>query len=204
MPWDPPHGVLTAAARLPVTPVRVLMATYSCFALAACETTSPTDPIRAVSREASAAAVASGALGAFGGGYYDLAGLPVQFAFTATVNPLGAAAGEFHIFADEGGGLTIDVSGVVICMTQDPLNHRAWIGAQVTRNGSTDPDFQTDINQPGDDVWFRVLDGGEGAGAVDRTTFTGFKGAAGIQTSPEYCAARLWPDNNARTWPVTS
>jgi hypothetical protein len=145
-----------------------------------------------------------GNLGASGGGYYDVAGLPVQFAFTATVNPQGSVAGEFHVFADEGGGLTIDVSAVVICMAQDPLNHRAWIGAQVTSNGSTDPDLQTDINQPGDDVWFRVLDGGEGAGAVDRTTFIGFKGAAGIQTSLEYCAARLWPDNNARTWPVTS
>ncbi len=181
-----------------------VMATCSCFALAACGSISPTNPSQATPQQASAAAVTSGPLGASGGGYYDLAGLPVQFAFTATVNPLGAAAGEFHIFADEGGGLTIDVSATVICLAQDPLNHRAWIGALVTRNGSTDPDFQTDINQPGDDVWFRVLDGGEGAGAVDRTTFTGFKGAAGIQTSPEYCAARLWPDNNARTWPVTS
>ena len=189
-----------------MTPACGLLAACVCVSLTACQNSSPTSPppVARVQASAVAAISAPGNLGASGGGHYDIAGLPVQFAFTATVNPLGAAAGEFHIFADEGGGLTIDVSGVVVCMTQDPLNHRAWIGARVTRNGSTDPDFQTDINQPGDDVWFRVLDGGEGAGAVDRSTFTGFKGAAGIQTSPEYCAARLWPDNNARTWPVTS
>jgi hypothetical protein len=144
-------------------------------------------------------------LGASGGGYYDIAGLPVRFAFSAVQTSGGKAAGQFNIFADEGGGLTVDVAGAVICMTEDPVNHRAWIGALVTRNTSTDPDLQTDIHEVGDDVWFRVWDAGEGSGASpDRTSFTGFKGAAGIQTSPEYCAARIWPDNNARTWPVTA
>jgi len=182
-----------------MTPACGLLVACACVGLTACENTTPTNPLHV-----QAAEVNQANLGATGGGYYDIAGLPVQFAFTATANRNGAVSGQFHVFADEGGGLTIDVAGVVICMAEDPVNHRAWIGALVTRNGSTDPDLQTDINQPGDDVWFRVLDGGEGAGAVDRTTFTGFKGAAGIETSPEYCAARLWPDNNARTWPVTS
>jgi hypothetical protein len=50
-----------------------------------------------------------------------------------------------------------------------------------------------------------VLDSGEGSAATaDRTSLFGFTGAAGIQTSPEYCAAQLWPDDNARTHPVTN
>ncbi len=86
----------------------------------------------------------------------------------------------------------------------DPVNHRAWIGGVVTANRSTDPDVLTDIHEPGDDVWFRVLDSGEDHEVVDRTSFFGFKGAAGIQTSAEYCEVTIWPDNDARTWPVTS
>ena len=182
-----------------MTPPCGLLAACVCVSLTACGNTTPTNPVHL-----EAAAVLQPNLGASGGGYYDLAGLPVQFAFTATTHPNASVSGQFHVFADEGGGLTIDVSADVICMSEDPINHRAWIGALVSRNRSTDPDFQTDINQPGDDVWFRVLDGGAGAGTTDRTTFIGFRGAAGIQTSPEYCAARLWPAGNARTWPVTS
>ena len=140
---------------------------------------------------------------ATGGGHYDVAGLIVQFAFSAVAQPDGRAAGQFHIQADEGGGLFIDVSGAVTCLAVDSDNHRAWIGGVVTRNTSSDPDLPTDIHQPGRDIWFRVLDSGEGGGAIDRTTFTGFKGAAGIETSVQYCAARLWPADNARTWPVT-
>jgi hypothetical protein len=144
-------------------------------------------------------AVTAGNYGASGGGYYEFAGFPVQFAFSAVQSPEGKAAGQFHIYLDEGDGLTVDVAGEVICVTHDPVNHRAWIGAVVTRNSSTDPTLQTDIHEVGDDVWFRVVDNG----AEDRTSFTGFKGAAGVQTSPEYCAVQLWPADNARTWPVT-
>lgn len=172
---------------------RPLITTLAILGVAACQDRTPLG--------IQAAAVPA-PLGASGGGYYDILGLRVQFAFTAAQTPLGGAAGEFHIYAEEG-GLTVDVAGTVICMTQDPVNHRAWIGALVTRNTSTDPAFQTEIHEVGDDVWFRVLDAGEGGGAQDRTSFTGFKGAAGLDTSPQYCAARIWPDDNARTWPVT-
>ena len=56
----------------------------------------------------------------------------------------------------------------------------------------------------GRDVWFRVLDGGEGAAAPpDRTTIFGFEGDRDVITSAEYCAARLWLDNNANTHAVT-
>jgi hypothetical protein len=150
-----------------------------------------------------AAGVPDGLAAATGGGHYALPGLDVQFAVSAVLHGDGRATGQFHHQADEGDGLFIDVSGEVTCLAVDPVNHRAWIGGVITRNTSTDPDLLMDIHQPGHDIWFRVLDAGEGAGATDRTTFTGFEGGGGIPTSAAYCAARLWPADNARTWPVT-
>lgn len=102
------------------------------------------------------------------------------------------------------GGLRVEFHGKVVCLTVDPVNNRAWIGGVVTRNKSEHPSFTTEIHQPGRDVWFRVLDNGHGGAAEpDRTTFLGFEGAAGIITSPEYCEAAIWPDDNARTDPIT-
>ena len=66
----------------------------------------------------------------------------------------------------------------------------------ITQNLSTQPDFRDDeINQVGRDIWFRVVDYGEGANAAepDRTTFVGFEGGGGIITSQEYCDAQIWP-----------
>jgi len=186
---------------------RSLLATLAAVALGACEGPNGLAPSSTLSapsalsleQSADPAAPAS----ATGGGHYNLAGLDVQFALSAVQHPNGTASGQFHHAADESGGLVIDFSGEVTCLAVDPVNHRAWIGGTITKNNSTDPDFQTDIQQPGRDIWFRVLDAGEGADATGRTTFTGFQGSAGIQTSAEYCAARLWAANNARTWPVT-
>lgn len=138
-----------------------------------------------------------------GNGVFLLAGSDVQFAVLASQQGGEPAHGRFHQRFDEGGGLVIDFDASVTCLAVDPVNHRAWIGGIVTENESTDPDYMTAINQPGMDVWFRVLDGGEGAGAIDRSTFLGFQGAAGFQTSAAYCAGRPWAANNARTWPVT-
>jgi hypothetical protein len=137
-----------------------------------------------------------------GGGHYSLAGLNGQFSVSAVLHADGSVSGQFHHFLDEGGGITVDVNGSVTCLAIDPIEHRGWIGGIVTSNRSTDPDFQTDIQQPGRDIWFRVLDGGQ-SGHPDRTTFTGFAGSAGIPTSADYCAIRPWPADNARTWPVT-
>lgn len=144
------------------------------------------------------------AMAAAGGGHYLLSGIAdVKFSFSANQKEDGKASGQFRIaFSDS--GFDYDIHGEVTCMTSDPVAGRAWIGGIVTRNRSTDPGLQTAIHQPGRDVWFRVLDAGEGHGAVDRTSFYGFEGAAGLITSAEYCAARIWPDDNARTWPVTS
>jgi hypothetical protein len=151
-----------------------------------------------------AAVTNDGASGASGRGVYSLAGSDVQFALNAVRLPDGGAIGTFHQRLDEGGGLIIEFDAQVVCLAVDAANQRAWIGGVVTQNESTDPDYLTAINQPGRDVWFRVLNGADVAGGTDRSTFLGFQGAAGIETSPEYCAARLWPDNNARTWPVIS
>ena len=140
---------------------------------------------------------------ASGGGHYLLQGLyDTKFSFSANEN----GNGELRVFVDFGGADgTASFAGVVTCMASDPATGRAWIGGVITQNNSTSPDYQVDITQPGRDIWFRVLDSGEGAAAnADRTSFVGFTGSAGIQTSAEYCAARIWAAGNARTHAVTS
>lgn len=154
---------------------------------------------------------AAGGVGAgtTGGGHFD-AGVDVVFSFGIVQTGEGdAAQGQFR-FSTALGGLAIEFHGAATCLTVDPANHRAWIGGVVTQNNSTHPAFTTPIHAPGRDVWFRVVDYGEGDGAaqVDRTTFLGFEGAAGIITSAEYCDAKIWPGPpddapDARTGPVT-
>ncbi len=143
-------------------------------------------------------------LSATGGGHYLLAGfLDIKLSVSAVQDGNGNASGQFRQSLIFGGNL-IDFKGRVTCLAVDSENGRAWIGGVVTQNLSEHPDFQTDLHEPGDDVWFRVLDSGEGSGAdPDRTTFLGFEGAGGIITSEEYCEAQIWPDDNARTNPVT-
>lgn len=135
-----------------------------------------------------------------GAGEYDILGLLVRFQIAA-LQEGDAAWGMFHVYADQGDGLIVAFTGRVICMAVDPVNRRAWIGGLITQNRSTDQAFRDAIHEPGDDIWFRVLDPA-GSEASDRSTFVGFKGAAGFDTSPQYCAGRPWPDANARTWPV--
>jgi hypothetical protein len=139
-----------------------------------------------------------------GGGHYLLSGvLDIAFSFSAVARGDGTSTGQFRqrLTLD---GLLIDFHGRVTCLSVDPVNARAWIGGVVTQNRSTHPDFQGAIFDVGRDVWFRLLDDGEGGSAVDRTTFLGFEGGGGIITSEEYCEARIWPDDNARTHPVTA
>jgi hypothetical protein len=146
----------------------------------------------------------NGATSVTGNGVFSLAGLDVQFDAYVIKGGDGVAHGRFHQRADEGGGVVIDFDADVTCLAVDPVNHRAWLGGTITRNGSTDPDFLTDINQPGQDIWFRVLDLGNGPQGGDRSTFLGFKGSAGFPTSAAYCAGMPWAPDNARTWPVLS
>ena len=145
---------------------------------------------------------------ATGGGHFD-AGVDVTFAFGAVqLNGFDAVGALF--FTTELGGEKVEFHGRIICLGLDGENDRAWIGAVVTKNRSTHPSFTGEIHQPGEDVWFRVVDYGEGRNAEqpDRTTFLGFKGAAGIDTSVDYCEAKIWPgppddEVDARTGPVT-
>lgn len=143
-------------------------------------------------------------ISATGGGHYLLQGIvEVKFAFSAIRHADGRTAGQFHQkFVN--GGFLVDFSGEVTCMAVDPVMHRAWIGGVITKNESTDPSVSGGIFEPGHDVWFRVVDYGEGSNALqaDRTTFLGFENNPTIKSSAQYCAERPWPAGDARTWPV--
>jgi len=141
-----------------------------------------------------------------GRGTYNVGTVPVEFSFLALdgpgrMGPLGHFRQTLTL-----NGLLVDFEGRVTCLSVDDLTGRAWIAGVVTKNRSTNPSFQTPIHQVGRDVWFRVVDYGEGAKATqaDRTTFLGFEGGAGILTSAQYCAERPWPANDERTNALTS
>jgi hypothetical protein len=144
-------------------------------------------------------------LSSSGGGHYLFQNtFDVQFAYTAKQHANGRVQGEFHqSFMAE--GELIAFRGDVICMALDPVHHRAWIGAVITENTSTHPQFQEWYHQPGEDVWFRVVDYGEGSDdPPDRTTFMGFENTPMIPSSEIYCQMQIWPQDDARTWPVTA
>lgn len=162
----------------------------------AAPTASSGDPSRTVGDSNGVQASASG------GGHYLLQNaFDTQFAFTAVLHANGRASGNFHQHLETDTG-AIDFTGRVTCLAIDDALHRAWVGGVIERNDSTDPSFTLPQHQIGHDIWFRVLDAGEGDGAVDRTTFVGFEGA--ISSSEAYCRDRIWPADNARTWLVTS
>jgi hypothetical protein len=116
------------------------------------------------------------------------------FSFDAVRHADGRVSGRFQQHQP---AFDFTYKGDVTCFAVDPVNRRAWIGGVLTHTNDPDP-----ITERGDDAWFRVLDTGEGNSEPDRTTFLGFEGGGGIITSEEYCQARIWPDDNARTWPV--
>jgi hypothetical protein len=120
----------------------------------------------------------------------------VMFAFTAVRHADGQVSGRFHQHQPSFG---FSYAGDVTCFAVDQVNHRAWIGGVLTQSNDPDP-----ITEIGDDAWFRVLDTGESADP-DRSTFLGFEmPPPGIVTSEEYCQLQIWPEDNARTWPVES
>jgi hypothetical protein len=145
-------------------------------------------------------------ISATGGGKYLFQGVvEVNFAFGAIQKADGKALGRFHQkFVN--GDFLVDVAGEVTCMAVDPVKHRAWIGGVITRNASTDPSLTGEIFQPGHDVWFRVVDYGEGSQSSqpDRTTFLGFENNPTTKSSEQYCAEKLWPEGDLRTWPVVA
>jgi hypothetical protein len=142
-----------------------------------------------------------------GGGKYTVVAADgslaeMTFGYAALVDKRGVAKGQLlHVGTFQ--GETIAFVGTVTCLAVDSENHRAWIGGVITRNLSTHPTYKdSPVTQVGHDIWFRVLDADhDGLGMADRTTFIGFEGA--IPSSAQYCADRIWPDGNARTWDVT-
>lgn len=172
------------------------------LAFVGCEQPSATEPEGTVQF-----ANVGGLTMATGGGHYVLSGaFPGSFAFTAIqTSSDGTAKGQLRHTLEFNGEL-IEFHGVVTCMTVDLANGRAWVGGVVTKNKSVAEPFASEARfQVGRDIWFRVLDNGQGQAAEpDRTTFTGFAGDAGFETSAEYCAGMPWPDANARTHPVTA
>ena len=119
----------------------------------------------------------------------------VRFRFVAVRHRDGRVSGNF--FQDQPFfGFTY--AGDVTCFEVDEVNNRAWIAGVLT--SSNDPDPVTEV---GDDVWFRVLDAGKESTEPDRSTFFGFEQPPpGIVTSEEYCQLKIWPEGNARVWPV--
>jgi len=143
-----------------------------------------------------------------GGGIIDLSTAGVgdaYFTFNAIRKADGTVLGRFHE-RRERDGMVIEFSGIVTCLTVDAALMRARIGGIITENSSTDPAFLTLNHEVGDDVWFRVVDGGEGKGGVDGSTVYGFKPTL-VNTSAEYCALPFtglpwW--NPATTFPLRS
>lgn len=176
----------------------ILAVAFSSFLASAC--TDAAGPVVTRDSTTPVAALAPNgvALRVNGDGTYD-AGVIVDFETNAIVASDGSARGSFrHTTAL--GGLPIEFVGTVTCVGHDPINNRAWIGGIITENNSTHSSFVGDIHQPGRDIWFRVVDyGNGGSGTADRTTFVGFEGSAGIITSAEYCSTKPWPEGDART-----
>lgn len=185
---------------------RVCFAVALTFTLAACDAgtdvAGPDLPAAKVSELAG-----SGVNGtSTGGGHLLVSGfLDVEFSMSAVqTSPDGSATGRAHHSVEFQGEL-VEFHTQVTCVTFDEENGRAWIGGVITENNSTHPFWTSDRNEVGDDIWFRVVDYGEGETAAqpDRSTFVGFEGDAGIITSPEYCDVQPWPADDARTSPVT-
>jgi hypothetical protein len=176
---------------------------------AASEPVAPTNESERIETFEPAFATHAGLTGSVaGGGQFD-AGVAVSFAFGAVQFNHFHAIGALYFRTILDGEL-IEFAGRATCVAIDAENDRAWIGGVVTRNRSTHPSFTQPIHDAGRDIWFRVVDYGEGRRATqaDRTTFVGFEGSAGIITSIEYCQAKLWPGPpedvvDARTGPLT-
>jgi hypothetical protein len=175
------------------------------LALAACET--PQEPAPAA--PAPLFAAGSQVIGhANGDGMFPVAGVVASFSMSTQLRADGSATGQaFHTVIL--GGLLIEFRTRVTCAAIDPATNRAWIGGVITANNSAHPSFTAARNQVGRDIWFRLVDyGNGGSGIADRTTFVGFEGDAGIATSAEYCEARVWPGPptdvvDARTNPLS-
>jgi hypothetical protein len=142
-----------------------------------------------------------------GSGVVDLSAIPgagnAVFFINAKLKADGRVLGHFRQTRSRN-GLLVEFSGRVTCLTIDEELGRVRIGGVITENNSTDPAFLTENHEVGDDVWFRMVDGGEGG--TDASTTYGFKPTL-VNTSAEYCALPFtglpwW--NPASTFPLQS
>jgi hypothetical protein len=178
-----------------VTAKRMGPGVLALIALACGQTATETSRLETGGLDVNSAGVAEKVTG--GGQFVHPVFGTVTFGFVAIRHADGSVSGQFHQNQHD---LGFKYKGDVTCFATDPDNHRAWIGGVLT--GSNDPDPVTEV---GDDAWFRVLDLGEGQSPPDRSTFMGFEQPPpGIVTSEEYCQLRIWPEGDARTWPVVS
>jgi hypothetical protein len=124
-------------------------------------------------------------------------GADIMFEFNAIERANGSASGHVHYKADltAFGLATIEIRFDVTCVAINRVLNRAWIAGVISENNSTNQTFVNDpVRQVGRDVWFRIENNGNGgSGVADRSTQLGFEGSGGIITSPEYCAAQIWP-----------
>lgn len=171
----------------------------------ACETPTSSSPDSSVVLQPSFAQGGAVVASTSGGGKAQLpAGFSLlSFSFNANARADGSATGQFRQVYESASG-TVDFQGTVTCASFDAANGRAWIGGVITRNNSTNPATMGAIHQPGRDVWFRVVDNGEGQSPDDRTTVFGFEGGGGILTSEDYCALQLWTAGDVNTWAVVN
>lgn len=131
-----------------------------------------------------------------------LGSMPGSFTYEALTAGPGGAKGSLH-FVLLFQGQHVEFEGDVTCVTFDAATNRAWVGGVITANRSVHPSYTTARTQVGHDIWFRVVDYGEGSTAPDdRTTFVGFEGDRDIPTSAAYCALQPWVAGDASTWPV--
>jgi hypothetical protein len=181
------------------------------LAIAACDTPQSIAPLLLGGAELASESSQQVVGHANGAGVVNV-GVPMDFVFNALLRADGSATGEGYHHALLGENV-IEFRTRVTCVSIDPVFNRAWVGGVITENNSTDPARMQPRNQPGRDIWWRVVDYGDGqSGTVDRSTFIGFTGDANIQTSAEYCAVRPWPGpgdtppqpQDARTNPLLS
>ena len=118
------------------------------------------------------------------------------FQFVAWRQADGTVGGHFRLSRVSTVGANaglIEFEGVVTCVTADPnFPGRARIGGVVTANNSTSPGSLTANHEIGDDVWFRVESGKNGADAGDKTTTYGFSPTL-VTTSAAYCGLSFDP-----------
>lgn len=167
---------------------RSILCALTCLTPLACE--SPSAPRTPTPAGVSLSQGDDGKLSISGGGVVDLSAIAgagdATFSFNGKVDSDGTTKGHFRQSRLRN-GLVVEFAGDITCITVDAARGRARIGGVITENNSTDPAFVTANHEVGDDVWFRVADGGEGGDAVDGSTTYGFKPTL-VNTSAEYCA----------------